>query len=212
MNATQQQAQAGGLEAHEHWIVVDDPRQKWGEGSLVDAGRRRQLASRGITLLPVCPEMFRSSGVGGYFRRSWGSGYPLPGTVPMYVCPVTLAMDATRTQRLDVGVAQVMVQVHWAARIAPLEGAQAPHRGQIRLASDSSQQLARHAPAVPNKATVIVFEALGEPDKRGGWTVHGSMLATPPMPGHYGFGLFGTGPGLAVRWIAASATYESKLS
>jgi hypothetical protein len=212
MNATQQQAQAGSIEAHEHWIVVEDPRQKWCEGSLVNSERRRQLSAKGILLLPVCPEMFRSSGVGGYFRRSWGSGYPLPGNVPMYVCPVTLAMDATRTQRLDVGVAQVMVRVHWVARIAPLEGSSAGRLGQIRLASDSSQQLSRHAPAVPNKSTVIDLGQLGEPDKRGGWTVHGSMLATPPMPGHYGFGLFGMGAGFAVRWIAASATYESKLS
>jgi hypothetical protein len=79
--------------------------------------------------------------------------------------------------------------------------------GQVRLASDSSQALSRHAPAVAGKSSVVQFEGVGAADRRGGWTIGGRLLATPPGPAHYGFGLFGVGPGLAVRWIAASVTF-----
>lgn len=195
-----------GVETHEDWIVVDDPRGKWGEGSLLKLSQAKQLRAKDVSVLPVHPELFRSSGVGGFFKRSWGSGYPLSDTVPMYQCPVTLALDHTRTARLDTGVAQVAAEVHWVARVVPREEDAQP-TGQVRLASDSSQQLAKHAPAVAGRSSVVNLQELGPPDKRGGWTVRGKLLVTPPMGGHYGFGLFGVGPRLAVRWIAASVTF-----
>jgi hypothetical protein len=197
----------GSTTTHKDWIVVDDPRGKWGEGSLVDSGRANQLRGRGITLLPVHPELFRSSGAGGFFKRSWGSGFPLSSDVPRYVCPIVIALDATRTTRIETGISQTVSAIHWVARVVAPD-AEGPRAGQIRLASDSSQHLSRYAPTVPNKSTAVDFAQLGPADKAGGWTVTGSVLVAPPIPGHYGFGLYGMGPGMSVRWIAASAVFS----
>jgi hypothetical protein len=207
MDSLQLHALSG--ETHKDWIVVEDPTGEWWEGALTDAARARQLAGRGVVLLPVVPEFFRVSGVGGYFSRSFGSGFPLSRTVPMFAAPCTVALDSTKVQRVATGSIVTTSELHWRARLVPVGEAPESLQGTIRMASDSAQSLARFAPVVPGTSGVIDVAKLGKPDERGSWMVGGKLQASCPSPGHYGFSLYGYAPGLAVAWVACSVTVGS---
>lgn len=193
-------------ETHKDWIVVNDPAGEWWEGALCDATRARTLAGRGVVLLPVVPEFFRLSGVGGYFRRSWGSGFPLSRTVPMFAAPCTVALDSTKVQRVATGSLVTTSEVHWRARLVPVGEAPESLQGSLRMASDSAQSLARFAHPVAGTSQVIDVTKLGKADDRAGWLIGGKMQLSCPSPGHYGLSLYGYAPGLAVAWVACSVT------
>lgn len=204
MDSLQLHATSG--ETHKDWIVVEDPSGEWWEGALCDAPRARSLAGRGVVLLPVVPDFFRISGVGGYFRRSWGSGFPLSRTVPMFAAPCVVALDSTKVARVATGSIVTTSEVHWRARLVPVGDAPESLAGTLRMASDSAQSLARFAPVVPGTSQIIDVAKLGKPDERGGWMVGGKMQTSAPSAGHYGFSLYGYAPGLAVAWVAVSVT------
>jgi hypothetical protein len=203
-------------ESHPDWIVVDDPSGEWNEGSLVDAVRAKQLSSRGVTLLPVVPEYFRMSGVGGYFHRSWGSGFPLSNNVPMFAAPITIYADPTRVGRTAAGTSTTISSVlNWRARIVNIgeEKGEGAVYGTLRMAADTGQSHSRYATVVPGSSRVVDIGKLGKPEKdrnQWGWTVGGDVTVNVPNPGHFGFGLYGMGPGLAIAWIAASMTLASR--
>lgn len=181
------------------WIVVEDPLGEWWEGALVDEGRKRQLESRGVVLLPCLPDLFRRSGVGGFHKRAWGAGLSVNGSQPRTVAPLTVYCSPE------------FHGMYWAARLIPeppmvdriMNDERNVFQGFLRFIADASQ-------ANPNKLGVTprnVFD-LGTLDKRhyvqGGFIIRGDATLTVPGEAHYGFALYGTAPGLRIVWMAAS--------
>ena len=182
-------------------IVVWDSTDDFWEGSLVDDTRAGQLSARGVALLPVAPELFKRSGVGGYMKRSWGAGWPLDSIAPRVVAPLTLFCNPAHRN------------IHWKARLvcdaSVLAKVEAGERfeGMLRLTADRGQATPFYAGFSPDpNEPVVDIRKLGKPDADGGWTVGGSGVASIPQEGHYGFALYGAAPGLRVAWVAASQT------
>lgn len=181
------------------FIVVEDPNGEWWDGALVEEGRKAQLEARGVVLLPVIPDFFRKSGVGGYHKRAWGGGWTLNNTRPTMVAPLTV---------FCVHGFEVM---YWAARVIAepeyVERVEKDERGVfsgfVRFVNDSSQ-------VNPNKCGVSPrdFVEMSTLDKRtfseGGFILRGAVRVSIPQDGHYGFALYGTAPGLRIVWAAAS--------
>jgi hypothetical protein len=175
-------------------IVVEDPKGEYYEGSLVTEQRAAQLRARGVAMLPVDPQLFKLSGAGGYFKRSWGAGWPLDTPYPVMAAKMILYCDQTH------------LQLHWLARLAPQEDGKnlgAAH-GALRLAADTGQR-ANNMKLTPVGMPVDV-RLLGEPDERGGWTVGGLSRIATPGDGHYGLALYGNAPGLTLLWAAVTNT------
>lgn len=194
-----------GFEGHPNWIVVDDPQGNYKDGSLIDATRNKQLTNVGVTTLPVVPDLFRKSGVGGYMKRSWGAGYPLAMDAAHLHCPISLYLDE------HCGV------MHWAARLVPSEElypelkTDPPKQldGFLRMNVDTGQ-VCNHRVGTASVASPVDMRELNMIDAQDGWTVGGILQITVPMGGHYGFGLYGMAPGLRVAWLAATATLKTE--
>jgi hypothetical protein len=180
-------------------IVVWDPSGEYWEGSLVDGDRARQLSLRGVVVLPVVPEFFQHSGVGGYARRAWGAGWPLDSGYPKLVAPLTLyCMKTTKG-------------IHWAIRLVTDSELAVRARsgesfaGVLRFSADRSQHTPFYAGITDDSKPRLVND-LGPPDAHDGWTILGSGNIMVPQEGHYGFGVYAMAPGLRVAWVAASVT------
>lgn len=180
-----------------HSVVIWDPAGEYWDGAIVDGARANQLRARGVSLLPLSPELVKLSGVGGYQKRSWGSGWPLGYVAPRMCCPLTLRLEASTRE------------VHWMARLTAEEQDLARVRegrrfeGVLRFAPDPGQ-VGCLASGPILKMEPVNVQALGPPDEYGGWTVGSGGPATFGQAGHYGFGLYGMAPGLRVVWAAAS--------
>jgi|SRR6266850_2779448 len=195
-----------------YWIVVDDPRGEWDEGSVVGAERSLQLRARGACLLPFDPDLARRCGVGGYMRRGWGAGYPVDSPHPRMHCPLSVYATPNHAglhwaARL-VGSPEVMERV---AQLAARKDAMPDTGvvGQLKIAADPSQGLANIV-AVEHTQGAVAMKTLGTPDERGGWTIGGVAEARIPTEAVYGFALYGWAPGLRVAW--AAVTIVAKVS
>lgn len=184
---------------NKYQIVVDDPTREYLPGSLVLEARAMQMTPRGVTLLPVAPELFKLSGVGGYMKREWGAGFPLDFAVPRMSCPLMMLIP------------QDGKVLHWAVRLTPDDSTKErilkgdTFQGSLRLAADSGQ-------ANPNRAAIkalsspINFQELGMPDADGGWTRISKYEVEVPNTNHYSFAIYGAAPGLRVSWAAISVS------
>lgn len=187
-----------------NWIVVEDPTGEWWEGALVEESRCRQLESRGVVLLPVLPDLFKRSGVGGFHKRAWGAGHPLHPSRPSIAAPLMLF------------VSESFEHVHWAARLALdpayLERVKAGEKGIfasgfLRFVGDASQ-------SNPTKCTLMPTKEadLSKLDDRtlveDGFIIRGDSRVNFPGDGHYGFAFYGTALGLRVVWSAVSQAAE----
>lgn len=178
------------------FIVVDDPSGNWWEGSLVeDEARMRVLEGEGISLLPVMPMLMRQSGVGGFFKRAWGSGIDLSNQNPQVIAPMILYVDP------------LVTTINWLVRLMPDPKIQGIRKfnGILRLMHDPGQP---HAPigGLSGARTKVELTELPAPDARGGWTIRGEYDIRPHAAGHIGLAIFGTAPGLRVIWSAVSAS------
>ena len=182
-----------------HYIVVEDPEGTYYEGSLVDPLRAAKLTARGAVLLPVEPELFRLSGVGGYSKRAWGAGWPLDSVHPLAVAQLLLLCDPEHPG------------LHWCARLSRSDAAQASEghvvQGSLRIAADTSQRTPHNLRLIPGDSPIDAGK-LGKPDARGGWTVRGRATLQCASQGHYGLALYGMAPGLRVLWAAVSCTTD----
>jgi hypothetical protein len=183
-------------------IVVWDPNEEFLEGALIDRQRENILNARGGVALPVDPGLFKLSGVGGYMRRGWGSGWPLDHHQPRMCCPLTMFLPMTHRH------------INWVVRLipAPAHAEAAANgetfgEGQLRLVGDSAQSHATAISVTPGDGGMDV-RALGKTDAHGGWTYKGRALAHPAADTHYAFSLYGMAPGLRVAWAAITATEE----
>jgi hypothetical protein len=182
-----------GFTPVEHQVVVWDPEDEYWEGGVVDNAQGERLKARGVAVLPVLPELFKLSGVGGYSKRSWGAGLALDALAPQMVAPLSLYY--TPQQRGLV----------WSARLVPdaMRPVARP-TGRIRFAADSGQRTPHTASYQEKSEAELRPEKFGEPDAYGGWTVGGHGLVSGGSEGHYGFSLYATAPGLRVVWVAAT--------
>jgi hypothetical protein len=183
-----------------HRVVVWDPSDNFWDGAVVTQVVANSLHARGVVTLPVVPDMFRASGVGGFAKRCWGAGLPLGARASTHAAPLTMfCVPGMR------GLA-------WVARLVPDgEPPRAQYGGVLRFVADSGQRL----PAVASYQELSSRDSgglqrnwspadLGAPDAEGGWCVGGSGLVSVGQEGHYGFSLYGAAPGLRVAWLAAS--------
>lgn len=183
-----------------HHIIVWDPKGEYWEGSLVDDQKASILGHRGVTSLPVDAAFLTRAGVAGYHKRAWGAGWPLDFISPRMVCPLTMYCLST------------MHNLHWAIRLVP----DSPHvpaakagkpftTGQLRLAGDGNGTHGHHT-TVKSEQPTIEAARLPALDEHTGWTIEGVSQVNPSVDGFYGFGLYGTLPGIRVAWAAISLT------
>lgn len=187
-------------------VVVWDPSGEYWEGALVPPETGRVLQARAVATLPVEPRLLRRSAVGGYFRRSWGSGWPIGTAVPKMACPMMLHV---------VPGDGPLTALNWCARLVPdseesaYEIAERIEKGghltgALRLCADTGQQLVSSGGFGSTPTTAIAVDKLGKPDANGGWTVGGKATIQTMTGGHFGCALFGMMPGIAVAWAAVS--------
>lgn len=175
------------------WLVVEDLAGQYWPGAVVDVLKANTLRTRGVSMLPVAPRMFRLSGVGGYAKREWGAGWPMDEHVPRLHAPITVYCKE------DLG------NLHWLARLAPAGGAPKQLDGSLILVSDAQQPNPLRLGITPDEREPRVEgRALGKLDDRGGWIVGGKARCRVPQDGHYGLGLHGAIAGLRVVWLAVS--------
>lgn len=188
----------------QHHVVVEDPEGQYWEGALVSAENDAPLIRRrgGITL-PIEQDLVAYSAVGGYFRRSWGSGWPLGTAVPRRCCPMMLYIGPVNTEMLR--------SIHCAVRIVPdsdqvlrecAEKGGLP--GNLRLSTDTGQPGVFGGGFGATERTCAVFTQLGKPDSQGGWNLYLAGTVNAPANSLVGYCLYGAAPGLRVAWAAIS--------
>lgn len=179
-----------------NYVVVWDPQDRYWEGSLVSEMVANQIAGRGGVALPVDPALFQVSGVGGYFRRGWGAGWPMDHGVPKMFCPMSIYM--TPEHRV----------LHWVARLVPDEkfNVKEPIPGPSTLSVMSYAARANSYSSPLSNTGAKPLRELGVVDANGGWTARGSATTNPGVEGAYAFALYGAAPGVRVAWGALSVT------
>lgn len=178
-------------------VVVYDPKNEYWEGGLIEQELANKLAARGVITLPLSVDSLRLSGVAGWMKRAWGSGYPIDTGIPQVHCPMTLF--CTPDHQVISWVARLQVEPSLVGRLR--EG---DHLlGQIRLTQDTGQHTPFHVGLTQNSNPVDATK-LPAPDDDGGWFVNGTARLMAPQDGHYGFGLYGAMTGVRVAWAAVS--------
>jgi hypothetical protein len=180
-------------------IVVHDPRNEWWEGALVDESPRlAQLVARGVVLLPAAVALLDLSGVGGFHKRSWGAGVPLPSGTPRMSGKLALFAHP------DFKV------LSWAAKLV-VDGTSPekdlPPRGQLRIAVDTTQTMSVGATISSTAHSCVSLDALADvpPDvEDNSWIVRGEANLHASQVGLVGLSLFGVGGGLRLTWAAVS--------
>ena len=186
-------------------VVIWDPSGEYWEGGLVDQEAVAPLKGRGVALLPVEEEYVGRTALGGWTKRSWGSGWPLSTGVPRMICPVMLYVvrgDGTSrsAERLNVVVrlvpegAEVLSHMREGGRLS----------GSLRVAADSGQPGAQAGGVSTAPDTICELSKLGKPDEDDGWTVYLGARINSPVNGLLALSLYGSSPGLRVAWAAAS--------
>jgi hypothetical protein len=184
-----------------HHVVVLDPRNEYWEGALVDVETAGALRARRVVTLPIEPELVRRSAIGGYFRRSWGSGWPIGTKVPKMHCPMVLFVAKGDGLR----------NLHWAARLVPespeiarLVGEGGHLTGTLQLTGDSGQPAASSGGFLPGPGASVNAALIGPLDEDGGWTVYGTGLIEAPVDEIFSCALYGAVAGMRVAWAAIS--------
>lgn len=190
---------------HETYIVIEDPENQYYEGSLIEAQKAAQLEARGVITLPVMPELFKKSAAGGFFKRAWGSGWPLDALHPKMTSQMTLFCDPVHNC------------LHWKAKLVPTDEflalPAAQRQGQLQIVADTGQRTPYNASVVPIDRPVLIRE-LGARSPASttaastSWVVGGRATIACQVEGHYGFAIYGHAPGLRVLWAAVSVTLE----
>lgn len=174
-------------------IVIDDPNGENYEGSLVDDLTAKILMGKDVVVLPIAEHLLLRTGIGGFFKRAWGSGIPMSSHAPSSIAPMTIFVDT----EIDT--------INWAIRIVP--DVDMPNvkefNGLLRLMIDSSQP---NGGSISHVREHFALNDLGAPDARGGWTLRGSYVVKAYGAGFMGLSVYGTAPGLRVLWSAITAS------
>jgi hypothetical protein len=186
------------------YIVVEDRTGEWWDGALVDDVRAKQLEARGVLLLPVIPDLFRKSGVGGYAKRSWGAGWLLDALSPRIICPMTMFCS------------QAYSTLNWIAKILPTDelvtrlkqASPEQLQGFVKICGDSGQAISYQAGIVPKEDVLIKDLLKKDLTEDGAFILRGTARLSLPADTHYGFGLYAMAPGIRVVWSAISQSHS----
>jgi hypothetical protein len=171
-----------------HGVVIESPTLP--EGALIDMDRAPNSQLDGTIILPVNPDMIVRSGIGGYTKRSFGGGYPLPIGIPTHISPITIFVDSNASS------------IHWAIKLRKLTKNE-PATGRLQFTADTKQLCNSSAAITYNGSPATSLESLQEED--GSWLMRGeARLNIAAVPGYLGFGIYGSGQNIAVAWLAAS--------
>ena len=181
-------------------LVVWDPAGQYWEGALVSESESPALIARNVVLLPVRPHLFARAAIAGYFRRAWGSGWPIGSERPTMHCPMVIyALKEFRT-------------IHWTARLVPESKgvpamlAERRMQGGLKYTSDSGQLVGLSGGFATSDSCYIDPSQLGNIDEYGGWTKSGSASLQVTNDGLFTSAFFGSIPGVAIAWAAISQT------
>lgn len=179
---------------HEHEIVIEDPVGDYWEGAIVPVTTAHVLRARGVISLPIASGLVTRGGACGYYRRSWGAGWPLDSDQPRMQAPALL--NIVRDERFR--------RICWAARLRPRTGvdasaleAGASFDGAIQLIGDSGQSGIMGA-AVGRMLEQGFMEALS----KDGGVIFGSHALEIAREGPGGLALYGRARGLRLEWLA----------
>jgi|HubBroStandDraft_4_1064222.scaffolds.fasta_scaffold03444_11 hypothetical protein len=189
-------------------VVLTDPSGEFWEGALVSAETAHMLRRRRAVTLPIEPTLLQRSALAGYYRRAWGSGWPLSETIPRMHCPMILYAvppNVVQAGRLNFAVRLVP---DTNAMEAARERGGAAFIGSIRLAPETGQPGTHAGGFSPSTQEDIVtafdLSKLGPLDADGGWTVVGCAQLNVPSEGFFACALYGAAAGLRVAWAAVS--------
>lgn len=180
-------------------IVVFDPRAEYWEGAFVDSENAAVLRARRVVTLPIEPELVRRSAVGGYFRRSWGSGWPVGTSTPRMACPMILFVAAGDGLRVLNWVARLLPE---SQQVAEMIGQGGRLVGTLRLTGDSGQPGTNVGGYSYGEKAAVNAAELGPLDEDGGWTVYGDGRVDASHDGMFAVALYGSVPGVRVAWSA----------
>lgn len=193
-----------------HHIVVHDPKNEFWEGAIIEAQVALSLRARRVVTLPIEPKLVRLNALGGYFKRSWGSGYPLGGASPKMCCPMIIYVSKSAGEQLQ--------SLNWVARVVPededvakaVRSGELKLKGWIQLAADSGQPGAnsggfsirhdtrRGVEQLPN----MPGTGFGALDEDGAWTIYGGGTMVAPQDMMFACGLWSQIVGAKVAWSA----------
>lgn len=183
-------------------VVIHDPTGEFWEGGLVEPEIAHVLRSRRVVTLPIEPTLLAKSAIGGYAKRSWGSGWELSASLPKMHCAMLLYAAPAVTPglgRLNVAVRLVPDGTHLAAI---REGSRLG--GFLQIAAESGQPNAHSGGFAPDLDTRIDIANLGELDAEGGWTAYAGGKLNVPADGFFSCALYGAVAGARVAWCAIS--------
>lgn len=183
-------------------VVLFDPSGKIPEGEIVDARRLEVARAMRVETLPLDLDMLRATALGGYAKRSYGSGWRFDARRPGRGCPLVVYA----TQRMPTLV--------WTIRLVPAEGdgeVAEPRSGQLRVAVDTGQLGAMAATLRPETDS-LNLSALGDPDEDGGWYCRGRGTMTMQGDSLVGLMIYGMASGVRVSWWAASQVPTEQLT
>jgi hypothetical protein len=178
---------------------------KWLEGDVLDEVVGAQASGEGDVTLPVDADLLKRSGIGGYFRRSWGRGIVAASGLPSHVVPITMYLSSKHRH------------IEWAARLGVEEmqahryltelrkGAHVDIDGSLRLAADGSQPSPAQVgvKASGNEGTTLRGLSIRDLESKT-VLIRGTAEVFVPQSGYYGLSLYGRAPGFRVMWVAAS--------
>ena len=187
-------------------VVLWDPSDEYWEGALVDPQVATLLRARHVATLPIEQDLIGRTAIAGYFKRSWGSGWPLGSKVPTLACPLVLYV-----QRDPNPAVPSPRRLNFAARLVAENPEVLSHAregggmsGMIRFAADSGQRGAHAGGVGGDQDSLIDVSKIGKPDELDGWTIYGGAKVNAPIDGFIGLALYSQAPGLRVAWAAVS--------
>lgn len=179
-----------------NFVVINDPDANYWQGAIIERNTAHVLERRGVIMLPCEPELISKGALGGFYFRSWGSGYPLQTSQSMG-CPMAIYCEPQYTK------------LHWKACIIVPEKTRAEGlTGTLALANDNTQQgiVCGGIVGPMGVDSVIDLSRLKEPDKNGAHIIGATISASCDRPGIHALCLYGYGRGARVAWVAITQT------
>jgi len=183
-------------------VVIYDPKDEYWEGALIEPEVAHLIRARKAITLPIEPEHLHRSAVGGYYRRAWGSGWPLSASLPKMHCPIILFASPSYVP--GSGRLNVAVRLVPDIEVLPFLLSGGKLSGAIQIAAESGQPGAHSGGFAPAEDTRVDVAQLGPMDEEGGWTVYAGGHLNVPGEGFFSCALYGAAAGLRVAWCAVS--------
>jgi hypothetical protein len=180
------------------YMVLEDLRQQYLPGTVVDAAKAQQLIVEEVVTIPVCQSLFAYNAVSGFYFRQYGHGQLVPNMPGM--CGQMLMFAHPGLHSLN-----------WVAKISAtsvlrkeIESGKPP-QGTLRIVADSGQNV--FAGGVANlDGSIVDLSKLTDVRADGTWIVRARARLDMPTTCFAGFALWGGAREMRVSWVALSQT------